>query len=252
MKTNCKCVIALLSQSKGCNFKVTTKNPSEEDALENEVESQQSRVMIEQALQAMHLYETKGFYVKYSGLPCCPSLKISPSIMGSGLFSVSPTSWAIKASSNNYGCFCCFMPASWSWQTITLNLGEQEVLNFIYRPQIWSCFGTKDRIVDIYVPQRNERIGLLKYKGNLDDGTIITDAISRSLFLAAKIADHPTPGFKITDNIGIPVAVAQASRGLRYRGITTWTDFELQYAPLAANMPASSKAILAVGFLMGF
>ncbi|ODM95079.1 hypothetical protein Ocin01_11606 [Orchesella cincta] len=193
----------------GMQLQSDNETPSEEDAYENEAESQQSRVMIEQALQAMHLYETKGFYVTMLS-----ELKNITLIMGSGLFSVSPTSWAIKASSNNYGCFCCFMPASWSWQTITLNLGEQEVLNFIYRPQIWSCFGTKDRIVDIYVPQRNERIGLLKYKGNLDDGTIITDGISRSLFLAAKIADHPTPGFKITDNIGIPVAVAQASRGL--------------------------------------
>ncbi|CAL8091266.1 unnamed protein product [Orchesella dallaii] len=179
----------------GMQLQSDNDNPQENE-FENEVDSQQSRIIVEQALQSAHLCETKGFYIKYGGVPCCPSLTVTPTIMGSGLFSVSPTAWAIKGSSD-MGCFCCFMPASWSWQTITLKQGEQEVLNFIYRPQIWNCFTTKEQIVDIYVPQRNERVGWIKYTGSLEDGAVMADCISKSVFLAKGIDSNGTPAIKV-------------------------------------------------------
>ncbi|CAL8091260.1 unnamed protein product [Orchesella dallaii] len=232
-------------------FRSGNRNP-EEDVFKNEVESQRSRMIVEQALQGVPLCETKGFYLKYSGLTSCPSISITPSIMGSGseLFSGSPSSWWVIKGSSNLGCFCCFMPAYWNWQTITLRQEEREVLNFIYRPQFSNCFGTKEQIVDIYIPQRIERIGYIKYTRTVEDGAIIADCISKSVFLVNKLVDHPTLGIKITDSAGTTVSVTQGSRAVHLRGFTTWTDFETQYSPLATNMPASAKAVMAVGLMM--
>ncbi|CAL8103808.1 unnamed protein product [Orchesella dallaii] len=149
------------------------------------------------------------------------------------------------------GCFCCCMPTSRSWQNMVLKWGEDEVLNFSYRPQLWTYCRKKSRTVDIFVPQRCDSIGSVIYGESFVSDAVIIDHISRSVFFTSWMdpieeISRTLPRLMIKDKQGNEVAIAQAIKGIgRF-----YTDFELIFSPFNIIESASIKAILAVAFNM--
>ncbi|CAL8110015.1 unnamed protein product [Orchesella dallaii] len=222
---------------------------------ESELESE-SRLRVEEALRSVRLHEAIGFALKSKGCTCCPKITLIPkNAIDGDLPSQNAIPWKFKYTSTECGCFCCCMPISRSWQKMTMKLGDQDLLWFTYRPQLWTFCRKKPRTVEIFAPRRSESIGSVTYGKSFADKTIIIDRISRSIFLTAKMESAygnvlKFPRIMIRDNLGMPIAVGQATAGISTNGATRYTDYGLMFSPLALNESASAKAVIAVAFAM--
>ncbi|CAL8140937.1 unnamed protein product [Orchesella dallaii] len=210
-------------------------NPlADENGLDSD---EQSQLALEQALQAINFHENEGFILKYERT-CYPDLSTPPRITGIGSeSSETPSPWALTGPSH--------------FGTICLKHGEKELLNFRYHSQYCLTFWkANDRISNVYVPQLPQTIGKIQC-GAFGHGGTITDFVSKSIFLMSQVASEPAPRIHISDDIGNIISVAEGFRSLRRRGGTTWTDFKFTYSlPASNSLPASTKLMLAVGFIM--
>ncbi|CAL8116541.1 unnamed protein product [Orchesella dallaii] len=223
---------------------------------ENEFDTA-NRLSVEEFLKSMGLHEVKGIGMKAKPPPCGPKITLtSTNELDAALRLQNPNATRVlECTSTVKGCFCCCTPTSLSLQNMVLKWGEDEVLSFTYRPQIWICRGIKSQTADVFVPQRGESIGSVAYGPSFTSDTVIIDHISQSIFIASMMKPNmetskPLPGFQIKDKHGNQVATAQTTRAFTYRGEIRYTDFEMIFSPVTIIESASAKAVLIVAFTM--
>ncbi len=81
---------------------------------------------------------------------------------------------------------------------MSLKQNEEEILNFVYSPKICCCGGRKDRIVDIYIPQRNQRIAVLRQGNKFSDGLVLIDYMTKSVFIVKNLDVQNSEAFAMT------------------------------------------------------
>lgn len=162
-----------------------------------------------------HIQLLIDFFGVCTGFTYCPSMSIYPTFGPTS--EVATAEWMFYGYStdssdyfDNFVCFCCFPPLPFRetrTQSITFMFKNEKLLYFNYNPNMLSCGGTQNPVIEMYIPDRSKRIGFMIRGETFKDTMLVMDCVTRSTFFMKrlKIDEDESEGQSLGKHVSVEV-----------------------------------------------
>ncbi|CAL8148167.1 unnamed protein product [Orchesella dallaii] len=188
-----------------------------------------------------------GFNVTLFGWPCCLNLLVGPLQRSRGL-SV-PSETIITGNSLRSECF--FSTSGNQSQKMRFKQGNAGLFTLSYKPRIWRSPSSLGRFASVYIPERDERIGLINMKQVVADGAVIIDRVNHLKFTMTRNSTDSLLRMKIMDEDGSVVAIANGALNINPQfNDVSHKHFQISFCDEIVEASPLTKALLLSGVIM--